>query len=73
MMNLRCADVARAALGPPTKREGAELLWHCPCPEHPHGDKNPSLAVNVCKQVWFCGPSGCFATNSVASTDDPDL
>jgi len=30
---LACEQVARAALGEPAKREGAELLYYCPQPE----------------------------------------
>ena len=53
-----CADVARAALGEPAMRRGSEILYHCPCPAHRCGDKNPSLSVNQHKNTWFCGPSG---------------
>ncbi len=52
--NLSCEAVVRAALGGPTKRAGAELLWHCPR----HEDKHESLSVNPKKNAWLCGPCG---------------
>jgi len=51
---LCCEAIARAALGPPGKKAGAELLWRCP----QHDDHNPSLSVNLSKDVWLCGPCG---------------
>jgi len=53
-MTLNCADVARAALGPPRRRQGAELFWACPN----HADEHPSLQVNQRKNCWMCGPCG---------------
>ena len=54
-----CEQVARAVLGRPAKREGAELLWRCPHLEcHNNRDAHPSLRVNVEKDVWLCGPCG---------------
>jgi hypothetical protein len=51
--------VARAGLGKPVKRQGAELIWHCPRPAaHEHGDANPSLMINPKKDVFLCGPCG---------------
>lgn len=56
---LTCEVVALAGLGEPAKRHGAELLWHCPHPErHSHGDRDPSLGVNLEKDVWKCWPEG---------------
>jgi CHC2 zinc finger/Toprim-like len=52
--DLHCETVARAALGSPAKREGGELLWHCPR----HEDRHASLSVNPTKDVWLCGPCG---------------
>jgi len=49
-----CEEIARAALGEPARRQGAELLWRCPR----HDDKHPSLQVNTNKNVWICGPCG---------------
>ena len=57
-MKLSCETVARAILGEPPKRRGAELLYHCPCPAHQNGDQHPSLGINQEKDTWFCGPSG---------------
>lgn len=54
MNGLECAAIARATLGEPAKRQGAELLWLCPR----HDDKHPSLQVNPSKDVWLCGPCG---------------
>jgi hypothetical protein len=54
-----CEQVARAGLGDPAKREGMELLYHCPHPEgHKNGDSHPSLKVNPKKNAWMCGPCG---------------
>jgi hypothetical protein len=51
--------VARAALGKPVQRKGAELIWRCPHPTaHEHGDAHPSLKVNPKKDVFMCGPCG---------------
>jgi hypothetical protein len=48
-------EVAKAAWGEPVKRQGTELLWHCPHPErHNHQDRNPSLGVNPQKNLWKC-------------------
>ena len=57
-MKLSCETVARAILGEPPKRRGAELLFHCSCSVHQNGDRNPSLAINPPKNTWFCEPSG---------------
>jgi hypothetical protein len=54
MIDLHCKDITQAALGPPTKRRGGELLWRCPN----HDDHDPSLAVNDAKNCWMCGPCG---------------
>jgi hypothetical protein len=43
-------DVATRLLGPPAKREGANLLWHCPF----HDDKHPSFKVNGKRGAWKC-------------------
>jgi len=64
-MNARftCEDVARAALGEPVKREGAELLYRCPLPEqHNNGDAHPSLKINTTKNVWSCFPCNAKGT-----------
>lgn len=56
-MVLSCEAVARAALGEPLKREGAELIWRCTNTErHRNGDTHPSLKVNPRKNVWACFP-----------------
>jgi hypothetical protein len=56
---LTCEQVARAGLGEPAKREGAELLYRCPHPEgHKSGDSHPSLKINPKKNVWACFPCG---------------
>lgn len=52
---LNCEEIVRAALGEPRKREGAELLYPCPHPEHhANGDTHPSLKVNPKKNTWAC-------------------
>ena len=52
---MKCEDVARAALGEPVKREGAELIYRCPHPEcHKNGDAHPSLKINTQKNAWGC-------------------
>ena len=51
---LTCEPVAHAALGPPARKAGSELLWRCVN----HDGRNPSLSVNVSKDVWLCGPCG---------------
>ncbi len=53
-----CEQIARAALGEPTKRSGAELLWHCPN----HEDKHESLSVNPKKNVFLCAPCNANGT-----------
>ncbi|MGH9740579.1 MAG: DUF3631 domain-containing protein [Candidatus Acidiferrales bacterium] len=58
MSVLTCEQVARAVLGEPTKRAGAELLW--PCPNHE--DKHPSLSVNPKKNVFLCAPCNASGT-----------
>ena len=50
-----CEDVARAGLGKPAERKGAELYYHCPHPErHRNGDAQPSLKINTKKDTWGC-------------------
>jgi DNA primase len=56
--NFTCEQIARAALGEPTKRVGAELLWHCPR----HEDRHESLAINPRKNVFLCAP--CHASGT---------
>lgn len=51
-MNLSCADIVRAVLGEPAKRQGIELLFRCPN----HDDQHPSLSINPQKNCWMCGP-----------------
>jgi AAA domain len=52
---LSCESVARAGLGEPMRREGAELLYRCPHPQgHANGDAHPSLKVNPRKNTWAC-------------------
>lgn len=52
---LTCEAVARAALGQPLSREGAELLYRCIHPErHQSGDAHPSLKINPKKDTWAC-------------------
>jgi hypothetical protein len=58
-LSLKCEAVARAGLGEPAKREGAELLYRCPRPEgHKNSDSHPSLKINPKKNVWACFPFG---------------
>jgi hypothetical protein len=58
-----CEQAARAALGEPAKREGAELVYRCPHPEgHKDGDSHPSLKINPKKNVWACFPCGASGT-----------
>ena len=60
---LQCLDVARAALGEPLKREGAELLYRCPHPNrHTNGDAHPSLKINAQKNTWGCFVCGVTGT-----------
>lgn len=54
MTDFHCKEIAQAALGPPAKRSGGELLWCCPN----HDDVHPSLCVNSQKNCWLCGPCG---------------
>lgn len=55
MSDFSCEAVARAALGEPPRREGAELLYRCPRRErHANGDAHPSLKVNPKKNTWAC-------------------
>ncbi len=54
MKRLTCEAVARAGIGEPARRQGAELLWRCPR----HDDRRPSLSVNPRKNCWMCGPCG---------------
>ncbi|HUZ93840.1 MAG TPA: DUF3631 domain-containing protein [Edaphobacter sp.] len=56
--NFTCEQVARAALGGPTKRAGTELLWRCPR----HEDKHESLSINPQKNVFLCGPCDASGT-----------
>lgn len=51
---LSCESIARAALGDPARRSGAELFWKCPR----HDDAHPSLQINPAKNKWLCGPCG---------------
>jgi len=53
-MNLTCTEVAATALGGPARKQGAEILYRCPC----HDDRNPSLSINKEKNCWLCGPCG---------------
>lgn len=63
MSALTCEQVARAALGEPLKREGAEFHWRCPHPErHSNGDAHPSLKVNAHKDTWSCFVCGVGGT-----------
>jgi AAA domain-containing protein/Toprim domain-containing protein len=57
MNALSCEAIARAVLGAPVKREGAELFYNCPHSElHANGDAHPSLKINTKKNVWGCFP-----------------
>jgi hypothetical protein len=57
-MSVICEQIARAELGEPTKRAGAELLWHCPN----HEDKHESLSINPKKNVFLCAPCNASGT-----------
>ena len=58
MAKFTCDAVAIFVLGEPTKRAGAELLWHCPN----HEDKHESLSVNPKKNVFLCAPCNASGT-----------
>jgi hypothetical protein len=63
MTTLNCEAIARAGLGEPVKREGAELLYHCPrADRHKNGDVHASLKVNTQKNKW-----GCFVCDKKGS------
>jgi hypothetical protein len=53
-----CEAVALSVLGEPTKRAGAELLWHCPN----HEDQHESLSINSKKDVFLCAPCNAGGT-----------
>ena len=58
-----CESVARAFLGEPIQREGNELVWRCPHPEHHrNGDVHASLKVNFKKNVFACFPCNVSGT-----------
>ena len=58
MTALTCEEIGRAVLGEPTKRAGAECLWHCPN----HEDRHESLSVNPKKNVFLCAPCNARGT-----------
>ncbi len=58
-MSTTLEEVA-ATLGE-SRRQGEELLYHCPR----HEDRDPSLSVNLRKRVWTCFP--CKANGKQAS------
>src|ERR1035437_2523810 len=53
-MNLECAHIDTAALGPAHHKTGMESCFPC----SNHEDQHPSLKVNTAKNVWLCGPCG---------------
>lgn len=53
-----CEAVALSVLAEPTKRAGAELLWHCPN----HEDRHESLSINSKKNVFLCAPCNASGT-----------
>lgn len=53
-----CEAVALSVLGEPTKRVGAESLWHCPN----HEDRHESLSINSKKDVFLCAPCNASGT-----------
>jgi putative DNA primase/helicase len=53
-MKLACADVARAALGEPAKRQSAELFYYAPW----RADDHASLQINTQKNTWADFPAG---------------
>lgn len=55
LMKATCEQIASVVIGPPVRRSGAELLWHCP--QH-RPDEHPSLSINPKKDVFMCGPCG---------------
>lgn len=55
---LSSESIARAALGEPAKKSGAELLWRCPR----HADEHPSLQINAKKNVFLCAPCNASGT-----------
>jgi hypothetical protein len=63
MTKLTCEAIARAVLGEPVKRGGAEALYRCPHPErHANGDAHPSFKVNAKKNAWGCFVCGIGGT-----------
>lgn len=44
---------------------GNELRFHCPFPEHSHGDRNPSASINVKTLRWNC--AGCHRAGNERS------
>ncbi|HVA16208.1 MAG TPA: DUF3631 domain-containing protein [Candidatus Dormibacteraeota bacterium] len=58
MSAITCEQIGRAVLGEPTKRAGAELLWHC----SNHEDRHESLSINPKKDVFLCAPCNASGT-----------
>src|SRR5262249_44181470 len=46
------ATLATSLLGPPPRRSGRRLLWHCPF----HEDRRPGFQVDPQPQRWECYP-----------------
>lgn len=49
---LSCQVIAASLLGPPARRSGSELIYHCPN----HDDRHPSLTINPAKDLFLCAP-----------------
>jgi hypothetical protein len=59
VIELKCVDIARVALGEPIRRSGQELFYRCPKGEkHKHDDRGPSINVNERKNIWICHTCG---------------
>lgn len=56
----KLADVAQDRLGPPTRRQGRSLFWHCP---FHGGDREPSFKVDLKEPFFRC--FGCPARGDV--------
>jgi putative DNA primase/helicase len=56
--SLTCESVARAALGEPVRRQGAEIFYRAPWRD----DQKPSLQISSAKNVWADFPAGLSGT-----------
>lgn len=56
----KLVDVVEARLGPPAKKAGRSLLWHCPFHQ---GDRDPSFKVDLREPFYRC--FGCPARGDI--------